>query len=497
MQIPLTQRHHHDARSINTAAMSSGPTPVSAPAPARLSIAPAKLLSSRSHTVPGSLRVTELLFQVPLDHAAPDATITLFGRLVAKHETPVFAPDAASAPKPLMVYLEGGPGFGNAQPQDHPLTRTALGRGYEVLFLDHRGVGLSTPVSAEMLRRVSPDEGEQADYLKLMRQDSTVRDCEAVRKCLTRDWPEEKAKWSIFGQSYGGFVSLSYLSMHPEGLREVFLTGGLAPVKRKPEEVYQATFRKVAERNAAYYKKFPEDVKTVHEIASYIRSQGGEVPLPAGGSLTVPRLLTIGISFGGHGGFDSVHNVLLHLKTSLDQFGFFTRAALAPLESHTPFDTNIIYAILHEAIYCDGPGVSSSWAAQRVGETLDDFPWLRSAEVENEQEPLLFSGEMIFPFHFATYPELQPLRAVAEKLARFDQWPALYDQAQLARNEVPVYAASFIDDMYVDNQLARETAQLVRGTKVFETNVMYHSALRNKTDEVLHNLFSLRDDVID
>lgn len=50
---------------------------------------------------------------------------------------------------------------------------------------------------------------------------------------------------SIFGQSYGGFVALSYLSFAPHGLREVFTTGGLPPIGQTPEQVYRATFRKV------------------------------------------------------------------------------------------------------------------------------------------------------------------------------------------------------------------------------------------------------------
>ncbi|KAF4456241.1 hypothetical protein F53441_1604 [Fusarium austroafricanum] len=474
-----------------------------------LSIPQAELISSKSHILPGQLDVTELFFKVPLDYTDPDGpSITLFARRVKKHETPIFPPDDEEAesnakydngepPKPYMVYLEGGPGFGNREPQDHPLTRHALARGYQLLLLDHRGVGLSTPVSAEMLNIVSKDVEGRARYLGLMRQDNTVRDCEAVRKCLTATWPTLKQPWSIFGQSYGGFVALSYLSMHPEGLREVFLTGGLAPVGKKTDQVYEATFRRVKERNEQYYKKFPEDIEKIRQVAGFIESKGGSIPLPSGGILTVPRLLTLGIAFGCHGGFDQVHSAILTLKTSLDQFGFFSRASLVPLEGWNPFDTNIIYAIIHEAIYCDGPG-SSSWSAHRVGKTLDPFSWLKSDySTASISGPLYFSGEMIFPFHFETYPELQMLRKEAELLANRDDWPALYDQEKLRKNKVPVYAASYVEDMYVDYDFARDTAKLVKGTKTFETNVMYHSALRARSDEVLQQLFSLRDDVID
>ncbi|KAI9846895.1 MAG: hypothetical protein M1837_003507 [Sclerophora amabilis] len=78
-----------------------------------------------------------------------------------------------------------------------------------------------------------------------------------------------------------------------------------------------------------------------------------------------------------------------------------------------------------------------------------------------------------------------------------DDWPALYDESQLAKNEVPVYAATYIDDMYVDFDLARETASKIKGCKEFITNVMYHNALSSKSDEVMRQLFALRDDVVD
>lgn len=462
----------------------------------------AELVSSKAHIVPGPLRVTELTFRVPLDYDDADGEkITLFGRSVTPYEIPIAPSDSdeEASPLPYMVYLEGGPGFGNREPQDHPLTSTALERGYQVLYLDHRGTGYSSPVSTKMLNQLEGGEDAQVDYLRLMRQDNTVRDCESVRKALTKGMSDNQSKWSIFGQSYGGFVSLSYLSFHPQGLREVFLTGGLAPVGKSAEQVYESLYPRVMKRNAAYYKKFAEDIKNVRQVASYIEEQGGSVDLPAGGSLTVPRLMTIGIDFGGAGGFDSVHTIIMNLKMSLDQFGFLSRASLAPMETFTAFDTNIIYAILHEAIYCNGPNDVSNWASGRVARELNLFSWLSSngSVPSNSSEPLLFAGENIFPFFFDTYPELIPLKSVANKLAAVDDWTYIYDQEQLAKNDVPVYAAVYIDDLYVDYEYSKDTARLVKGTKTWETNAYYHSGLRSNTEEVLGALFNLRDNVID
>jgi pimeloyl-ACP methyl ester carboxylesterase len=401
--------------------------------------------------------------------------------------------------KPFLVYLEGGPGFGNQAPQDKPLTKHFLDRGYQLLFLDYRGTGLSTPVNAKHVTQLG-DAAAQADYLKLFRQDNIVRDCEAVRLCLTKDFPTDKRQWSIIGQSFGGFVSLTYLSKYPESLRESFICGGLAPVGKTPDEVYEATFKKVIDRNFAYYKKFPEDIDRVKHIVSHIaNSEGGAIALPSGGFLTVGRFLSVGILFGMHGGLNMIHGQVLKMAADLNQFGFFSRSSLVAFEQILSFDIAPIYAVLHEAIYCYKPGIASNWAAQRVGSKLEEFSWLREPRQAATQEPIFFAGEMVFPFHFDIFPELMGLKDAAELLANFDQWEELYDEEKLRKNEyeVPVYAASFIEDMYVDFELARETAKMVGGIKVFETNSLYHNALRAKADEVLVQLCRMRDDPID
>jgi pimeloyl-ACP methyl ester carboxylesterase len=464
----------------------------------------AELVSSKPHILPGSLRVTELVFKVPLDYSDPDGEkIELFARTVTNYVKPIVPSDDegddSADDLPYMVYLEGGPGFGNREPQNHVLTSDALERGYKLLLIDHRGTGLSTPVSTKMLQQLDGGEDAQVSYLRLMRQDNTVRDCEAVRKLLLKDKSDNEAKWSIFGQSYGGFIALSYLSFHPEGLREVFLTGGLAPVGKTADDVYEGLYPRIIQRSVDHYNKFPEDVKNVRQIASYIEKQGGSVDMPGGGKLTVPFLMTIGIDFGVNGALDLVHSNIINMKRSLDQFGFLSRASLQPLEVLFGCNDNIIYAILHEAIYCDGPGSVSAWASDRVAKKLDLYSWLNpnSTISSNSSEPLLFASENVFPFFFDTYPELIPLKSVANKLAAIDDWEPLYDQKQLAKNTVPVYAASYINDLYVDYDIAKQTAKMIKGIKTFETNAFIHSGLRTNTADVLGALWKLRDDVTD
>jgi pimeloyl-ACP methyl ester carboxylesterase len=122
----------------------------------------------------------------------------LFARSVTRHEKPAAVISEEErrkkSQKPWFVYLQGGPGYGCPPPQDSSITNTVLDKGYQMLYLDQRGTGLSSPISAASLA-LQGDIHRQADYLKLFRADNIVRDCEAVRKTLTEDYPTELKKW--------------------------------------------------------------------------------------------------------------------------------------------------------------------------------------------------------------------------------------------------------------------------------------------------------------
>jgi pimeloyl-ACP methyl ester carboxylesterase len=361
-------------------------------------------------------------------------------------------------------------------------------------MLDQRGTGLSTAISQSSLQ-LRGDEKVQAEYMKSFRADSIVKDCEAIRKALTAEYPEEKKKWSIMGQSFGGFCCVTYLSFYPEGVKEAFLFGGLPPLRDGPDEVYQRLYERVKSRNEAYYAKYPEDVERVKRILKLlmrfgdttVRVQGGE------GYLSARRFLQLGIYFGKHGGLDDVHEFVIRADTDLTQFGHLTRPTVLALEAAQSWDTNVIYALLHEPIYCQGQGNASSWSAERLLAQHPEFTW---SNLDTE-DPVFFTGEMIYPFMFDCYPELKKLKTVGELLAQERDWPKLYDVEQLKKNEVPTYAAVYMDDMYVDFELSMETARAIKGCKPFVTNMMYHNGIGAKTDEVLKQIFALRDDVID
>ncbi|KAJ5020364.1 Alpha/Beta hydrolase protein [Bipolaris maydis] len=415
------------------------------------------ILEQRSHLLPGKLRITEHFFQVPRDYSNPSlGTIQLFARSALKAEKPAdYTPtshlEKAKTQLPWLIYLQGGPGFECQSPQNVSWTHTILEKGYQVLLLDQRGTGLSTAISQSSLQ-LRGDEKVQADYMKSFRADSIGQGLEE--------------EMEHHGQSFGGFCCTTYLSFYPEGVKEAFLFGGLPPLRDNADEVYDRLYERVKSRNEGYYQKYPEDVERVKRIVKLlsrfgdttVRVQGGE------GHLSARRFLQLGIYFG---------------KTRR-----FRRSAQS-------WDTNVIYALLHEPIYCQGQ--AANWSAERM---LEKYPQFSLSHVDSK-DPIYFTGEMIYPFMFDCYPELKKLKKVGELLAAEKDWPKLYDVEQLMKNEVPTYAAVYMDDMYVDFDLSMETASKIKGCKPFITNMMYHNGIGAKTDEVLKQIFSLRDDVID
>ena len=79
---------------------------------------------------------------------------------------------------------------------------------------------------------------------------------------------------------------------------------------------------------------------------------------------------------------------------------------------------------------------------------------------------------------------------MAEILAEHP-WPRLYDADRLARNEVPVAATIYHDDVYVDRGFAEETARGVRGLRPWITNEYAHSGLRADGERILGRLIDM------
>jgi pimeloyl-ACP methyl ester carboxylesterase len=400
-----------------------------------------------TYSTPGAITI-EREHSVPLDHANPSGeTITVFTREVA-------SPDGRD--RPYLLFLQGGPGFEATRPTAPPSgwQKRALA-DYRLLLIDQRGTGRSTPVGD--IPGATPQD--QATYLTHFRADSIVRDAELIRKELGVD------RWSILGQSFGGFCSLTYLSFFPDSLREAYLTGGLSPIGRPVDDVYAATYKRLIEKNRAYFARYPGDRARVLDIVQRLEAE--DVRLPGGDRLTSRRFLQLGMKLGDSAGFELLHQVL--------ELPFGSRAFLADLEDPIRFGRNPIYATLHESSYADG--VATRWSSDR----------LMPDEVREEH---YFTAEHIYRWMWEDYSSLHSHREAAAILAEHP-WPRLYDADQLARNEVPVAATIYVHDLYVEQRFAVETAAQVRGLQTWETDEFEHSGLRSDGERILSRLIDL------
>jgi len=420
-----------------------------------------------SYRHPGTV-LTDHTFLVPLDHGNPEGEqIEVFAREVV-------ATDRLTGELPWLVFLQGGPGFGAPRPVGRDAWLDRALRDYRVLLLDQRGTGRSTAATRQTLaRRGSPQA--QAAYLAHFRADSIVLDAELIRRELTGGAP-----WSVLGQSFGGFCTVSYLSFAPHGIREAFLTGGLPGLTATADDVYRLTYPQVARRNAAHYARYPQDEARAREIACYLA--GHKVALPDGAPLTVEAFQAIGPVLGQSTGSHQLHYLLEDAFDGdelSDAFRYQVQAKLS-------FASAPLYAVLHEACYAQG--TATRWSAQRIRTEFSGFD--ASAALAGTA-PLLFTGEMIYPWMLDTDPALRPLREAAEILADRDGWPPLYDPARLAANEVPAAAAVYYDDMYVPRELSVQTAGIIRGLRPWITNEYEHDGLRVSSGKVLDRLIAL------
>lgn len=204
-----------------------------------------------SRFVAPGLVATDHYVEVPLDYTDPmSEKITVFVR-------EVIAPNRMDIEQPGLLYLQGlgipgmsirvsphtapgsypgGPGFeGPRATEASAWVKSAL-MHFKVYLMDQRGTGLSSPITPDTLpKRGNP--AEQAQYLThfrydedsckpclnndrflLCRADSIVADAEVLRRFLVRQDGVCKGRWTVLGQSFGGFCALTYLSFAPHGV---------------------------------------------------------------------------------------------------------------------------------------------------------------------------------------------------------------------------------------------------------------------------------------
>ncbi|PKG38316.1 alpha/beta fold hydrolase [Psychromonas sp. Urea-02u-13] len=405
-------------------------------------------------------------FHLPLDYQQADSQqIQVFTRELV-------ALDKQDDDLPWLVYLQGGPGFeGPRASASSGWLKRAL-QQYRVLLLDQRGTGQSSAINHQSLAHLTPSE--QALYLSHFRADNIVRDAEAIRALLGIE------KWATLGQSFGGFCTLTYLSLFPRSLLHCFITGGIPSIKRSADQVYQATYQRVTDKNKAFFVQFPHAQFLCQEIASFLSKN--TVLLPNGQKFTVEQLQLIGINLGRGNANIGLYMLLESAFINVNGNKQLSYSFLNQMQQEQSYLTNPIYALLHEQIY--NQGEASNWSAHRV---RDEFPQFNYASGDN----FYFTGEMVYPWMFEQLATLKPLQAAAQLLAEKQDWGQLYDASILANNQVPVACAVYADDMYVEFDYSRETLANIGNSKAWITNEYEHNGLGVDGEKILGRLIEM------
>lgn len=413
----------------------------------------------------GSMDVHDHWVEVPLDHSRPAGEkIQVYAREVRTDEA-----------KPWLLFLQGGPGGKSPRPATLSGWLAEAVKHFRVLLLDQRGTGLSTPANRQSLA-LRGDAAAQAHYLRHFRADSIVRDAEALREHLGIE------KWSTFGQSYGGFCTLTYLSLAPQSLQRCLITGGLASLTADAETAYRATYQRMAERNQEYFSWYPQDRELLERIYRHVREFHDE-RLPDGRVVTVPLVQMLGQYLGGNTRVHTLHHVLQEAFIPTPGGNRLSDSFLATLYEQASRASNPLYAVMHESIYAQGK--ATNWAAERVLEEFEEFD-------PDNRCPLL-TGEMVYRWYFTQDPALRPLEETARLLAEYENFGPLYDLQVLAQNRVPVAAAVYHDDVYVDRELSLETASQVKGLQTWVSKGFHHDGISDEGSYIFRRLLDMTD----
>ncbi|MFI6781636.1 alpha/beta fold hydrolase [Micromonospora sp. NPDC050276] len=403
------------------------------------------------YPIPGAW-VREFTLPVPLDWADPSAgEIRIFVRELTH-------PDRRHDDLPLLTYLQGGPGGANPRPTTVGGWLAEALPDYRVLLVDQRGTGRSTPVDGTVIAGF-PSGVAAADHLLKFRADSIVRDLEHVRRTAYAG-----ERWATLAQSFGGWLTLTYLSVAPEALTACYVCGGIPGTPPDPDDVYRRTFTRVAGKTADFYARYPQDIAAVSAIAD--RLADGEVTLPDGSPLSVRRFQTLGNDLGFGPGHLRLHWLV---SEAFGAHGQLTDGFLETVLTRTSNAANPLFWVLQEAIYGAGANGPFRWSAQRERD--------RRAEFAEGRRPLLFTSEMTFPWMFQEIRALRPFAAAMDELAAMKTWTPLYDLQRLADNEVPLAAAVYFDDVFVDAGLQLDTLSRVGAAQAWVTNEFEHDGI--------------------
>lgn len=435
----------------------------------------------RTYNIPGIV-IQENYLDVPLDwsNLDPQDSNEVKKALQSRESIKFFYRIMCEAGKeksdlPYLIFLQGGPGGQSPRPLN-PYSDgwfcEAL-KYFKVILPDQRGTGRSSQVDGALISSLKNSQ-QQADYLHYFLADSIVRDCEYLRHCVF-----QAQKWVTLGQSYGGFLTLTYLSLFPCAIQLAFTTGGIPGIYSSIDEIYRHTYDTLEMKNAQYFERYPQDRELISALACYVRKH--PTYLPNGDVVSVKKIQSLGQGFGMKPGYERVHWLL---DTAFDGMGNLSDGFLHNLYSATTSYGRELYWTLQEGIYENGNDngycCAPHWSAQRELEKRPSFS-------DTEKYPL-FTGEMTYPWRFEEDSALKPFKEAMNIFMESTQWGTIYQFQQLEKNEVPLYSAVYYNDMYVPRELSMNTLARIKNSHPWVTSAYEHDGLHYS--EVIRYLFN-------
>ncbi len=408
---------------------------------------------------------TEILQYVPLNYQYPEVqTIALFARDICI---------SGNEDAEILMFFNGGPGFSCIRDWRNTDWVIEALKTYRVVLMDQRGTGRSQIIDLATINAHSSSK-LLSDYLTHFRADNIVRDAEFLRQKVFK-----REKITVLGQSFGGFVVLTYLSIAPHSLNHALITAGIAPLTcTSVNEIYDALVENLSLRNERFYQKFPKDRNIVQAIVAALRLNtitiGDEI-------LTLDRFLSLGWYLGQEDGFSTVHNLLDEAFCDRNMTTLSWRFIKNVLQATSFWEINPLYSVLHEACYCNGFG--SHWAADYTMQKIDVF--------SPQQKIPYFSGEVVKRQMFQDYIGLKKFSEAVDFLAKKEDWPMLYNIDILKNNSVPIGVLLMTDDFYVNYNLAQKALKKINNIRLWSHDAWQHDALRKHGTEVIQKLLQL------